>query len=128
MGYKAMVIDDDKRTADFLADQIRLLGHTVKTGYGPRAALSQIIFDVPDVLFLDINMPGIDGLEVCRFLRRDVRTSNLRIIVVSANEEKAYQDAAIEAGANYYIVKPAMMEDIENALSLVMGPEHQAKD
>jgi CheY-like chemotaxis protein len=116
MGYRCLVVDDDKRTADFLADQLRLLNHTVVVAYGPRAALAQLNFDRPDIVFLDVNMPGIDGLEICRFLRRDPRTRNIPIIVVSANEEKAHQEAAHLAGANYYIVKPAMLDDVEKAL------------
>jgi len=120
MPYNILVIDDDKTTANYLADQLRLLDHKVAVAFGPRGGLFQLNHAVPDVLFLDVNMPGVDGLEICRYLRRDPKTAKVPIIVVSANEEKAHQDAAFKAGANYYIVKPAMMDDIEKALAQVM--------
>ncbi len=117
MPYKVLIIDDDKTGADSLADLIRLLGHDVQVAYGPRAAIGQLALVTPDIVFLDINMPGINGLEVCRYLRRDTRTANIPIIVVSANEESAYQEAAAQAGANLYLVKPAMLDDIEKAIA-----------
>ena len=122
MPYNILVIDDDKTTANYLADLLRLLDHKVAVAYGPRGGLFQLNNAVPDVLFLDINMPGVDGLEICRYLRRDPKTAKVPIIVVSANEEKAHQDAAFKAGANYYIVKPAMLDEIEKALTQVMTP------
>ena len=122
MPYNILVIDDDKTTANYMPDQLRLLDHKVAVAFGPRGGLFQLNHAVPDVLFLDVNMPGVDGLEICRYLRRDPKTAKVPIIVVSANEEKAHQDAAFKAGATYYIVKPAMMDDIEKALAQVMAP------
>src|SRR2546423_879217 len=104
MTYQCMVIDDDKRTADYLADQLHLLNHKSIVAYGPRAALTQLAFERPEIVFLDVNMPGIDGFEICRFLRRDPRTRNTPIVIISANEEQGYKDMARLSGANYYIV------------------------
>jgi two-component system alkaline phosphatase synthesis response regulator PhoP len=120
MYYNALVVDDDKTMADCLADLLRLLGHTAVVAPGPRAALHSLRRRIPDVLFLDVNMPGIDGLEVCRYLRREPAIKDLPIVIISANDEKTHQQAAFEAGANFYIVKPAMIEDVENALQQVM--------
>jgi CheY-like chemotaxis protein len=120
MYYYALVVDDDKTMADCLADLLRLLGHTAVVAPSPRAALHSLRRRIPDVLFLDVNMPGIDGLEVCRYLRREPTIKDLPIIIVSANDGEAHQQAAFESGANYYIVKPAMIEDVENALQQVM--------
>ena len=122
MPYNILVVDDDKDTANSLADLLRLLGHTVAVALGPRGALYKLNNVIPDALLLDVNMPGVDGLEICRYLRRDPATANVPIIIVSANEEKAHQEAALQAGANYYIVKPAMLDDLELALDRVMSP------
>jgi CheY-like chemotaxis protein len=122
MPYNILVVDDDKDTANSLADSLRLLGHTVAVAFGPRGALYKLNNVIPDALLLDVNMPGVDGLEICRYLRRDPTTAHVPIIVVSANEEKAHQEAALQAGANYYIVKPAMLDDLERALGQVMSP------
>ncbi len=124
MPYNILVVDDDKTTANSLADLLRLLGHTVDVALGPRGALYKLNRAMPDILCLDVNMPGVDGLEICRYIRRDPRTGNLPIIIISANDEKAHKDAAFMAGANYYIVKPAMIEDLETALAQVMKSPH----
>jgi CheY-like chemotaxis protein len=119
--YNIMVVDDDKNTAQYMADMLRLLGHTVIALYTPRSAMRQLNEAVPDVIFVDINLPGIDGLEICRFLRRDPMTATVPIIVVSANSELAYRKAAAAAGADRYLVKPVTINDLEGALSEVAG-------
>ncbi len=122
MLYNILVVDDDKNTAMYLADLLRLMGHNIVVTFGPRGALLKLGEIVPDVVFLDVNMPGVDGLEICRYIRRDPSTANVPIVIISANEEKAHQTAAFQAGANYYIVKPAMFEDLQKALDRVMTP------
>ena len=122
MAYRILVVDDNKQTAGFLADMLNLLGHNVSLALGSRGAIYRVKQIKPDVIFLDVNMPGVDGLEVCRYLRRDPVTEKLPVVIVSANDEQAHKDAAIAAGANYYIVKPPTIEDIEKALMQVMSP------
>ena len=122
MAYRILVVDDNKQTASFLADMLTLLGHNVTLALGSRGAIYRVKQVKPDVIFMDVNMPGVDGLEVCRYLRRDPATSVVPVVIVSANDEQSHKDAAIAAGANYYIVKPAMMEEVEKALGLVMSP------
>ena len=111
-----------------MADMLRMLGHTVITLYTPRSAMRQLNEVVPDVIFVDINLPGIDGLEVCRYLRRDPTTAHVPIIVVSANGEAAYLEAASAAGSDLYIIKPVMLEDLEKALTRVAAGHQPAGD
>lgn len=119
MALNLLVIDDSKQTATDMAEALRLLGHTVSIAFNPRSALHILAEVIPDAVFLDISMPGVDGLEVCRYLRRDPLTADIPIIIVSANSEQAYKVMAKAAGADGYLVKPAMMEDMENALETV---------
>jgi len=119
MSYKILVVDDDRVMAQYLADMLGLLGHTASVAAGPRPALRSLSLAVPDVIFLDVNMPGVDGLEVCRYLRRDPRTTSVPIIIVSATDDPAHREAAYRAGADFFIAKPAMLDDLENALKRV---------
>jgi len=119
MAYNIMVIDDDHRAAAYLADLLKLGGHSVVIVHSPRNAMRVLNEVIPDVLFVDVNLPGIDGFEVCRFLRRDPMTEHVPIIIVSAHGEQSYRDMAVNAGANVYLVKPAMLEDLEKALRTV---------
>ena len=116
MLYNVLIIDDDRRTADSLAAQVGVLGHTVAVAYGPRMALRQLSQVIPDVILLDINMPGVNGLEVLRFLRRDPPTASVPVIVITANDSREMRLAARDAGANFYLVKPPMLDEIEGAL------------
>jgi len=60
--YNILVIDDDRRTAMFTADMLRLDGHIVAVAFGARSALHQLSEIIPDVVFVDMNMPSVDGL------------------------------------------------------------------
>jgi CheY-like chemotaxis protein len=121
MLYNVLVVEDDRQTAESLAAQIGVLGHTVAVVYSPRMALRQLNQVIPDVIFMDINMPGVNGLEVLRFLRRDPITAKVPVIIISAEDDKSVQQASLEAGANHYIVKPPTLEDIEAALNHVLS-------
>ncbi|GAB4408706.1 MAG: hypothetical protein Kow00106_01950 [Anaerolineae bacterium] len=120
MLYNVLIVEDDRQMAQSLAAQIGVLGHTVAIAYGPRMALQQLNQVIPDVILMDINMPGLNGLEVLRFLRRDPITANVPVIVVSANDSQEMINAALRAGANAYIVKPPTIEAIEEALDRVV--------
>ncbi|MGQ9851284.1 MAG: response regulator [Aggregatilineaceae bacterium] len=120
MLYNVLIVEDDRQMAQSLAAQVGVLGHTVAIAYGPRMALQQLSQVIPDVILMDINMPGLNGLEVLRFLRRDPITAEVPVIVVSANDSQEMINAALRAGANAYIVKPPTIEAIEEALDRVV--------
>lgn len=120
MLYNVLIVEDDRNTADTLADQIRILGHTVATTYSPRSAMKSLSEVIPDVIFMDINMPGVDGIEVLRFLRRDPTTATVPVIIVSAEEADSIKRSALSAGANAYLLKPPTLEEIEVTLTRIM--------
>jgi len=117
MLYNVLIVEDDRHMAQSLAAQIGVLGHTVVIAYGPRMAIQQLNQVIPDVIFMDLNMPGLNGLEVLRFLRRDPTTAAVPVVIVSASDDQETISAALKAGANDYIVKPPTIETIEQALA-----------
>ena len=121
MLYNVLVVEDDHKMAQSLAAMIGVLGHTVGIAYGPRMALKQLNEVIPDVIFLDWNMPGINGLEVLRFLRRDPYTQDVPVVLVSANDSDEAIKEALQAGADHYIVKPPTIEEIEAVLEKVFA-------
>lgn len=120
MLYNVLIVEDDRQMAQSLAAQIGVLGHTVVIAYGPRMAIQQLNQVIPDVIFMDLNMPGLNGLEVLRFLRRDPTTATVPVVIVSASDGPETISAALKAGANDYIVKPPTIEAIEQALARVV--------
>jgi CheY-like chemotaxis protein len=72
------------------------------------------------VILLDINMPGIDGLEVCRFLRRDPRTAKIPIIAISAEAQEETVAQARKAGVDAFLTKPIDIDVLEKTLKHVL--------
>ena len=120
MLYNVLIVEDDHQMAQSLAAQVGVLGHTVAIAYGPRMAIQQLNQVVPDVIFMDLAMPGLNGLEVLRFLRRDPTTAAVPVVIVSANDSQEVISAALQAGASDYIIKPPTIEAIAQALERVV--------
>ena len=112
-----LVIDDNRDTADSLAGMLGLLGYPVRTAYGPRGAINTVTQVFPGLIMLDINMPGVDGVELCRFLRRDPRTAHVPILAMSSETQPETIARIMTAGANAFIPKPISVEALEQALA-----------
>ena len=120
MLYNVLIVEDDRQMAHSLAAQVGVLGHTVAIAYGPRMAIQQLSEVIPDAIFMDLSMPGIDGLEVLRFLRRDPITAAVPVVIVSASDSQETIAAALQAGADDYIVKPPTIDAIDQVLGRVV--------
>jgi CheY-like chemotaxis protein len=112
----AIVIDDNSETADSLCQLLSLLDIDAQPAYSPRAALEYLLRKVPDLVLLDLNMPGVNGLEVLGYLRREPRLMDVPVIVVTAEDERVVLQRAIKNGATAVIIKPAMIEELEVVL------------
>ena len=119
MPRHALIIDDTRLTANSLAQMLDLLGYQTRVAYGSRAAIEGAAQQIPDVILLDINMPGIDGVEVCRFFRRDPRTASVPIVAMSTETQEEMVARVREAGANIFLPKPMDFEALEQALKEV---------
>lgn len=115
-----LVVDDDLTTAESLAAMVSLLGHKVSIALSPRTALEDIQRYTPSLILLDLNMPGVDGLEVCRFIKRDPMAANTPVIFVSAEDDPTAIEAAKQAGASGYLVKPIELDALERVLQHTM--------
>ena len=117
----ALVVDDARVAATPIAEALNLLGYETQIAYGPRPAIESLNQRVPDVILLDINMPGIDGVEVCRYLRRDPLTAKIPIIAMSSEVEEIIVAQVRKAGANAFLPKPIDIDALERTLRDVFG-------
>ncbi len=100
------VVDDEEDIVELVSHHLKRDGFKVKEFYNGRDFLSYIKSVVPDLLILDIMLPGVDGLEICRILKNASRTSSLPIIMLTAKGTEADVVVGLELGADDYIVKP----------------------
>ena len=117
----ALVIDDARVAANTIAQAMELLGYEAQVAYGPRPALESLAQRVPDIILLDINMPGINGIEVCRYLRRDPRTDKVPIIAISSENQEATITEVRQAGANAFLPKPLDIDTLEKTLKRILS-------
>ena len=118
MNY-ALVIDDNRDAADSLSQWLNLLDYDTRVALGPLAGIEVLSERVPDVIFLDIHMQGMDGVEVCRYVRRDPRTADVPIIGISSDTQSSLVERVRLAGANGFFGKPLEFEALEEVLRAV---------
>jgi len=101
-----LIVEDDRDIADLLQRYLTRAGHLTDALGDGRDALAFIRDRVPDLVVLDLMLPGVDGLEVCRTLRRTPETRALPIIMLTARTEEADRIAGLDLGADDYVTKP----------------------
>lgn len=101
-----LVVDDETHILELIKFNLENVGYKVETAETGEAALEFCKHQVPDLIILDIMLPGIDGLEVCRILRSDISTAKVPIIMLTAKGEEMDKVTGLEIGADDYIAKP----------------------
>jgi len=115
----AYIIDHCRETADSLCQWLSLFDYDTRVALGPLAAIEALVRRVPDVIFLDIHMQGMDGVEVCRYIRRDPRTAEVAIIGMSSDTQPALVERLRLAGANGFLGKPLEYDALAQVLRAV---------
>ncbi len=103
---KVLVIEDEETLINNLADKLRAEGFTVAMARDGESGLEKIRTEHPDLIVLDIMLPGLDGLSICRMVRHDTATAHIPIIMLTARGTEVDKIVGLESGADDYIVKP----------------------
>jgi DNA-binding response OmpR family regulator len=98
-----LVVEDESSIASFVALYLKNAGYTVKTAATGGEALKQVGVDQPSLVVLDLNLPDIDGIEVCRRIRK---SADVPIIMLTARDEDVDKIIGLEVGADDYLTKP----------------------
>ena len=109
---KVLVVDDVPLNVLLVKKMLSQYTFQLQTADNGKTALDMIAKDKPDLLLLDLMMPGIDGFEVIRRLRADEKTKDLPIVILSALNSEADIVKGFKLGANDYINKPIIMEKL----------------
>lgn len=105
-GERLLVVDDEEDILELLRYNLEREGYSVVTALSGEEAVDRARSDAPDLILLDLMLPGMNGLDVCRILSRDERTQSIPIIILTARAEEADIVAGLELGADDYISKP----------------------
>ena len=106
MPKSVLIIDDEVDLRNLLEYNLRKEGYKVMTAQDGRTGIDQTLRERPDLIVLDIMMPIIDGLEVCKTLRNNSKTANIPILMLTAKAEETDKVIVLEIGADDYMVKP----------------------
>jgi DNA-binding response OmpR family regulator len=109
---KILIADDEKTIHFYLQRKLTKLGYTVLVAQDGEDALEKAFSNVPDIILLDVKMPKLSGLEVCRRIKSDERTKHILILMLSAKAQSAEIKEGLEAGADRYLCKPISFPDI----------------
>lgn len=130
LGYKdprlrgpvaALIVDDEELMRSMVRDILEEKGYRVFTAADGVSAIDIATREQPDVILLDVVMPGIDGYETCRRLKEDPTTREVPILMMTAVEDEKLNQKAFAAGAAFTMAKTMNVEKILNALSLALG-------
>lgn len=119
---RVLVIDDLPENVFMLQDRLEHEGYEVITAYDGQTGIDKAVEEIPDLILLDVMMPDITGIEVCKTLVKDPRTKNIPIILVTAKSGAEDTKEGLEAGAFDYIKKPfnriELLARVNSALKL----------
>src|SRR4029079_4331220 len=109
---RILVVEDEKDLQEVIAYNLRQAGHTVTVVGGGREALNSVADTRPDILLLDLMLPDVSGIEVCRKLKGDNATREIPIIMVTAKGDEVDRVVGFELGADDYVVKPYSLREL----------------
>lgn len=120
MKYKIAVIDDDPALLKMLVQALEGFGHVVKTATEGKAAIRLVTEEKPDLVILDWNLPELNGLEICRFLRTHPSTLRTPILMLTAFDNMRQKVSAFDTGADDYLTKPFDMQELIARVSALL--------
>ncbi len=123
---KVLIVDDERLTRAVLQHNVVLAGYNVMVASNGQEALQKIREVTPDLIVVDLVMPGMNGFEMCRQIRNNEQTTKTPIIVVSALQSQTDIEEAKLSGANVYLTKPIKPDDFIKHVKKYLGSPFKA--
>jgi DNA-binding response OmpR family regulator len=106
MANRVLIVDDEKDIVHLIAFNLGKEGYEILKAYDGERALELSRSKAPHLIILDLMLPGIQGLEVCRLIRKDPKTASIPIIMLTAKGDELDRVLGLEIGADDYVTKP----------------------
>ncbi len=117
---KIVIVEDDTVLAETLADNLTQEGYKITSIADGETAYQRIVQKPPDLIILDVMLPKLDGLSLCRMIRREPTTSHIPIIMLTARSSEVDKIVGLESGADDYVVKPFGLGELLARIRAVM--------
>ncbi|GAB1420892.1 response regulator transcription factor [Anaerolineales bacterium] len=128
MTKKVLVVEDETILIERLSDKLKAEGYKVISSGDGEQAWQLAREEIPDLILLDIMLPGIDGLSLCRMIRNEPTTAQIPIIMLTARGTEVDKIVGLESGADDYIVKPFGLGELLARVRAVMRRNRQASN
>ncbi|NLT51269.1 MAG: response regulator [Ignavibacteria bacterium] len=112
MKTRIYIVEDDPDIAELLDFNLQSSGYETKSEPNGKKAYDMIMKDPPDLLILDLNLPELSGIQICKFLRENARTKNLPVIMLTAKAQETDKVIGLNIGADDYITKPFSVKEL----------------
>jgi len=122
MNRKILIVDDEMHLAKILQFTLDHAGYKTALAFDGREALSMVASEDPDLIILDLMLPGVDGYKVCNILKNDDKLRNIPVIILSARD---FQNEELEEplSADLLLQKPFNIEELLSEISRLVTPE-----
>jgi two-component system cell cycle response regulator DivK len=123
---RVLVVDDVPDNRDIYAEYLRFKGYEVLTAEDGQLALEAATSHPLDVIVMDLALPVLDGWEATRRLKADARTRDIPVIALTAHDEPAYRQRALDVGCDVCLTKPHLPEDLDATILRVLAARREA--
>ncbi|MBT3284509.1 response regulator [Candidatus Bathyarchaeota archaeon] len=119
---RILVVEDEADLRTLFKDTLEFLGYAVTTCSNAEDAI-QLTYELhPSLVFTDVVMPGMSGFELCKYLKNDLKTKDIFVVIVSALSREVDFEMSIQVGADDYLTKPVRLESIKKVLKNTISP------
>lgn len=125
MVKKILVIEDDPATSRLVEYSLKHEGYQVFTAANGLEGIRKALNEAPDLIILDVMLPGLDGFEICHRLRSEPDTANLPILMFSAKAQEMDKNTGLLVGADDYLTKPAAPASIVSHVEALLAKKKQ---
>jgi len=117
---KIFIAEDDPDISELIAFNLEVAGYSVERQASGHKAYEMILADPPDLLLLDLNLPGLSGIEICKYLRQETLTKDLPIIMITARSQEMDKIIGLNTGADDYITKPFSVKELMARVNAIL--------
>ena len=119
-----LLVDDAEDNREMYGQYLRFLGYEVEEACDGRDALEKVATLHPDLVIIDLSLPSIDGREATRRLKADPRTMTIPVLILTGHLLRETEQSALQAGADAYVAKPCLPEELADRIKKLLGNRH----